>query len=152
MSNYEMKTINIKGKDYFQVAERVKKFRADYPNFDMSCEMIHFDGKQVVIKFSVTSGCKERGDYRIHAEDLAHEVLASRGVNQTSFVENCSTSAIGRCLANFGIGIDKGYASADEMRGAFEGEAQAKQGKSNGNGYAGPYKNNKKQPPPQEEF
>ena len=145
MSNYSMKTIQVKGRDYYEVKERVKKFRADFPGYDMCCDMLHYDGKSCVIKYSITSGSKDKGDYRIHAEDVAHETLADRGVNLTSFVENCSTSAIGRCLANFGIGIDKGYASADEIRGALKGEEEAKVKQNNStSNYAGPYKQKQK--------
>ena len=36
MSNYEMKTIKVKGRDYYEVKERVKKFRADFPEHSIS--------------------------------------------------------------------------------------------------------------------
>ena len=36
-------------------------------------------------------------------------------INKTSFVDVCETSAWGRALANFGIGIDASVASAQEV-------------------------------------
>ena len=40
-------------------------------------------------------------------------------INKTSFVEVCETSAWGRALANFGIGIDSQVASANEVVNAI---------------------------------
>jgi hypothetical protein len=40
-------------------------------------------------------------------------------INKTSFVEVCETSAWGRALANFGIGIDSQVASANEVANAI---------------------------------
>ena len=53
------------------------------------------------------------------AEGLAYEKEDSNYINKTSFVENCETSAWGRALANFGIGIDSNVASADEVVNAI---------------------------------
>jgi len=118
---YKMKATNIKGKKYIEVHERLKYFRLHYPDHDMNSEVFYFDGKECVITYKITSGVNNGEDYRIHAAGHAHEKLSLKGVNSTSFLENCDTSAIGRCLANFGIGIDEGYASADEMRAALDG-------------------------------
>jgi len=38
----------------------------------------------------------------------------------SSYIENCETSAWGRALANFGIGIDTAVASADEVGNAIK--------------------------------
>ena len=43
---------------------------------------------------------------------------------QTSFVENCETSAWGRCLANLSIGIDSSIASALEMQNAVRNQKE----------------------------
>ena len=47
-------------------------------------------------------------------------------INKSSYVENCETSAWGRALANFGIGVDSSIASAEEV--------MADMSKQNGNG------------------
>jgi hypothetical protein len=49
----------------------------------------------------------------------AHETKGSSYINKTSHVEVCETSAWGRALGNFGIGIDSSVASADEVQNAI---------------------------------
>ena len=45
----------------------------------------------------------------------AQEEKTTSFVNETSFVENCETSAVGRALGFLGIGIKDSIASADEL-------------------------------------
>jgi len=49
------------------------------------------------------------------ATGYAHEIRSDRGVNATSFVENCETSAIGRALANCGYATHGKRPSREEM-------------------------------------
>ena len=56
---------------------------------------------------------------KVVATGLAEEVKGSSFINKTSYVENCETSAWGRALANFGIGLDTSVASADEVKNAI---------------------------------
>src|SRR5207302_1031738 len=68
---------------------------------------------------------RDNQDGRIVATGTAFERKdnPSSMVNKTSHVENCETSAWGRALGNFGIGIDAAVASADEVRNAvLDGE------------------------------
>ena len=128
---FEMQQVNIKGKKYTQVHERLKYFRLYYPDHDINSEIFFFDGKQCVISYKITSGSPNSENYRVHASGHAHEIISQKGVNATSFVENCDTSALGRCLANFGVGIDHTYASADEVRGALGIKEESEGGDSN---------------------
>ena len=48
----------------------------------------------------------------------AYEKEGSTTGNKTSYIENCETSAVGRCSGNFGIGINSSVASADEVANA----------------------------------
>ena len=46
---------------------------------------------------------------------MASETIAEKGVNSTSALENCETSAIGRALANVGFAAKGKRASREEM-------------------------------------
>jgi hypothetical protein len=51
----------------------------------------------------------------VRATGFAREVIAKSPINKFAFVENCETSAMGRALGNFGIGIDEAVCTADEL-------------------------------------
>jgi hypothetical protein len=104
--------VNIHGKDYFTVAERVHAFREASPDLTIETEIVRWEGDDVVVKASISDNGK------LIATGLAHEVRGSTNINKTSHVENCETSAIGRCLAAFGLGGTE-YASADEVANAI---------------------------------
>ena len=106
----KLKTINIKGKDYVEVNERLKYFRKSYPNFSLETEILQCTDAHCVFKATIKD---ELG--RVLASGHAHEVQSSSYINKSSFVENCETSAWGRALANFGIGIDSSVCSAQEL-------------------------------------
>ena len=106
-----MKSINIKGKDYVLVNERVKEFRKIYGNeMAINCEIVNFNENSVLMRAEI----KDK-DGRILAVGHAHETANSSMINKTSMFENCETSAVGRALGFLGIGIDASIASADEV-------------------------------------
>lgn len=111
----KLRTISIKGKDYVTVNERLKYFREEYPSWGLLSEVLHMDTETVTVKATIYD---ENG--RPLASGLASEDKMSSMINKTSYVENCETSAWGRALANFGIGIDANVASADELNNALE--------------------------------
>lgn len=104
--------VNIRGKEYKTVAERVGEFRASYPDHTIEAEIVRWEGDDVVVRASISL------DGKVIATGLAHEVRGSTNINKTSHVENCETSAIGRALAAFGLGGTE-YASADEVANAI---------------------------------
>ena len=106
-----MKTINIHGKQYVEVNERIKYFREHFKEWSLVSEIIELTDNRCVIKSSVLNT-----ESRVISTGIAYEVLGSTNVNKTSFVENCETSANGRALGNLGIGIDTSIASADEVK------------------------------------
>lgn len=108
-----MKTIKIHGKEYVEVKERVKFFRENYKDWSLTSEILELTEKRCVIISTVADL-----EGRKRATGIAYEILTNHGVNKTSFIENCETSANGRALANLGIMIDKGIASAEEVRNA----------------------------------
>lgn len=107
-----MKTINIKGKDYVMVNERIKAFRESYPNWSLTTEVVELKEDACTMKASVID---EAG--RVIATGYAREVVGKSPINKFAFVENCETSAWGRALGNLGFGIDTAICSAEEISG-----------------------------------
>ena len=112
--NNKLHNITLKGgKQYTTTAERIRAFRALYPDGGIVTEVVHFDGESVLIKATITDQ-----DGHVLATGHATETKDSSPVNKTNFVENCETSAIGRALGALGIGADK----ADKALSAEEVE------------------------------
>ena len=84
---------------YSTVAERIEKFWAKYPNGRLHTQLVHFNSDHVVIKAEVYL---DREDMTPVTIDYAEERPDTSPVNRVSMVENCSTSAIGRALADLG--------------------------------------------------
>lgn len=112
-----MKTVDIKGKPYIEVNERVKYFRENYKDWSLISELISNENGVCVFKASVID---ESGVIR--ATGYAYEKENSTFINKTSYIENCETSAWGRALGNLGIGIDTSIASYDEIANAQENQ------------------------------
>lgn len=114
-----METINIKGKEYVQVNERIKHFRENYKNWSLTSEIVSIENGVCVIKAII----KDENEV-IKATGLAYEKEGSTFINKTSYIENCETSAWGRALGNLGIGIDTSIASAEEVQNAVLNQAK----------------------------
>lgn len=103
--------------DYKTVEERIKEFWTHYPHGRITTSLVELDNsdttaRMVVIKAKIY---KQKGDEHPTSTGYAKEREGTRGANQTSFIENCETSAIGRGLANLGIGVDRKRPSREEM-------------------------------------
>ena len=85
--------------DYQTVEERIALFWEKFPNGRIINEIIFDDGERVVIKSEVYT---DKDDMRPTAVDFAEEVKSTKGVNQTSRIENGVTSATGRALSLLG--------------------------------------------------
>jgi hypothetical protein len=117
-----MKTVNIKGKEYVPVNERIKFFRENHKSLSIVSEILSDNDEKVVIKASIIDSAGV-----VLATGHAYEIKGSSFINKTSYIENCETSAWGRVLGCFGIGIDDSIASSNEVRTAIE-----QQNKDNG--------------------
>ena len=101
--------------DYVPVSERLETFWEEYPNGRIDTAVVSNAGGKVVIKASVY---RDAADPHPTATGHAHEVEGQGLVNQTSALENCETSAVGRALALMGYEIKRGIASREEMAAA----------------------------------
>lgn len=112
-----MKTVNIHGKDYAMVHERVKFFRETFYEWQILTDIKELSKDHVIMTARIfnPSGM-------VVAMGHAHESRTSSNINATSFIENCETSAIGRALAFLGIGIDGSIASSQEVQNAIEAQ------------------------------
>ena len=110
-----MKSINIKGRPYVMVNERLIEFRKENPDWSLESEIIMLDNESVTIKAIIKD---EQG--RVRATGLANEEKASSIINKTSYIENAETSAWGRALGNLGYGIENSIASAEEVEMAIK--------------------------------
>ena len=99
--------------DYEPVESRLARFWEDYPCGRIDTWMNKFENGQVVFCASLYRTCDE--DEMAFSKGWAHEVMTERGVNSTSFVENCETSAIGRALANANYAPKGARPSREEM-------------------------------------
>lgn len=116
----DKKTGKVTRKNYAMVAERVKAFRKIWPEGVIKTEIIEDDGERVTFKAEVYS---ERDT--LLATGHAFELKTTSYINQTSYIENCETSAVGRALGFLGIGCDE-IASADELANALQAQDDAK--------------------------
>ena len=109
--------VNIKGKDYKTVALRVQEFREQFPNYFLTTEIIKIDDEQCIVK-AYAGIHREDGTVQTFATGHAQEFRKASQINGTSYVENCETSAIGRCLSALGLSGTE-FASANEVVNAI---------------------------------
>jgi hypothetical protein len=83
--------------NYETVEQRLVRFWAAYPNGRVYTCMMNYTGDACVFYAELYA---DKEDKVPVATGYAEEVKSDRGVNATSFVENCETSAIGRAIAN----------------------------------------------------
>ena len=108
------KTVNLFGNEYATVALRLGVARRNLGTaLDIVTKVIHHDEKQILMQADIFI------DGKHVATGTAHELRATTRINQTSYVENCETSAVGRALAMCGM-IDDQVASAEEVSLAIE--------------------------------
>ena len=105
--------VNIHGKQYTTVAERINDFVAQAVESGIETELVVDDGTKVIMKAIIRN--KEGW---IEGSGYAEEVRGSTNINKTSALENCETSAIGRALASVGFGGTE-YATANEVTDAI---------------------------------
>ena len=112
-----MRKINIQGKDYVPVHERLTEFWKNNPSWSIRTEII--EAPQGKVRFRA---CVFDENGLLRATGHGEEKENSTFINKSSYVENCETSAIGRALGLLGIGIDTSLASFEEVANAMQPE------------------------------
>ena len=98
--------------DYETVEERLIKFWKEHPDGRIDTELIEATPTRFIVRATIF---RTEADARHWTSGLAFEHISDRGVNSTSALENCETSAIGRALANAGYATKGKRASREEM-------------------------------------
>ncbi len=98
--------------DYETVEERLIKFWKDHPDGQIHTKVLEHTSARFIVEASIY---RTEADARPWTTGLAEETVQGRGVNATSALENCETSAIGRALANAGYATKGKRASREEM-------------------------------------
>jgi hypothetical protein len=123
-----MKSVNIKGKQYITVNERLLHFRKQpiFKGWRIKEELIELNDKEGVFKVSILDT-----ENNVISSAHAQEYRDASYINKTSFLENGYTSALGRALGYLGIGIDVSIATADEMVNAMSNQNKSQKVNSN---------------------
>ena len=98
--------------DYEPVEVRLQRFIKDWPDFRISTELESHQHDRFIVKAYLY---KHLEDAVAFTTGYAEEKVSDRGVNSTSALENCETSAIGRALANAGYSAKGKRPSQEEM-------------------------------------
>lgn len=118
--------VNIHGKQYVTVAERVaalhEEHRSDGSTISIATGIHSEDESQVTFWATVTV---PTGTFWGHARSSKTD----RSIEGQSPLEVAETSAVGRALGFAGYGVDESIASADEVNGAQRPNQTAQRGK-----------------------
>ena len=98
--------------DYETVEERLVKFWKDNPEGRIFTRLLEYSASRFIVEAHIYRNMETAHAW---ATGLAEETVQGRGVNATSALENCETSAIGRALANAGYATKGKRASREEM-------------------------------------
>ena len=104
--------VNIHGKEYYTVVERLKMLKNDFKiDYSLTTDLLKCDDKVVVMKATLKIGDNV---YTGHAM----EKFGSNKINTSSALENAETSAIGRCLSSASY-FGSEFCSANELENAL---------------------------------
>lgn len=107
--------IKIHGKQYAEVKDRIKLFRAQHPDWSISTDCVaRAEDMSWVLFQAIIMSPDEKQVFTGWA--FERESSDKDDVNYTSHVENCETSAVGRALANMDFAGSENRPSAEEMQ------------------------------------
>ena len=109
-------------KKYAEVNQRIKAFRMVYPTGTIETTMISDNDGICTFRADIYNGD------RLLATGTARENSKSSFINQTNYIENCETSAVGRALGMCGFGVDASLSSAEEVQNAIHKQEKIENG------------------------
>jgi len=98
--------------DYQPVEERLLLFWKDHPDGRIDTRLVEASATRFIVQAYIY---RTEADQHPWSSGLAEETVQGRGVNATSALENCETSAIGRALASAGYATKGKRPSREEM-------------------------------------
>jgi hypothetical protein len=98
--------------DYETVEERLIKYWKEHPDGRIETKLIEASASRFIVQAYIY---RTEADQHPWSSGLAEETVQGRGVNATSALENCETSAIGRALASAGYATKGKRPSREEM-------------------------------------
>lgn len=120
----ELPLMDLRGKDYLQVAHRIQWFRESHPEYAIETKIIEVTDKRCIVKAAIK---RNHIDVGAPKEFITRniDIVLSEAHGQESvgdfqdYIEKAETKAIGRALANLGFGtqfaqeLDEGTRIAD---------------------------------------
>lgn len=115
------KAIDIKGKDYVMVKDRIIYFNENFPKGCIHTEILTpLDSNLIIVRAKVFPETDNR-----YFVGHSQAIIGDGYINKTAALENAETSAVGRALAMLGIGVLDSVASVDEMNKANNAQNRA---------------------------
>lgn len=109
----EIKTVNLKGKEYAPVSERLAAFHEAYPNSSID-NTYDFKEGWCIFKSVITPD--------VGMPDRAYSGHSMGQVTKEKALEKLETVAVGRALAFMGFAADGSIASLEEMQKFYGNE------------------------------
>jgi len=104
--------------DYQPVEERLILFWKEHPDGRIDTKLVEASSTRFIVQAYIY---RTEADQHPWSSGLAEETIQGRGVNATSALENCETSAIGRALASAGYATKGKRPSREEMQKVAKG-------------------------------
>lgn len=98
--------------NYEPVEKRIDRFYATFNNGRIVTELVAHSDQMFIVK---AFAYRDAADEQPASTGFAEERVGSNPVNRQSALENCETSAIGRCLANLNFAPKGARPSLEEM-------------------------------------
>ena len=102
----KLPTVDIKGKQYVMVKDRLIAFQELHPKGSIETEILTpLENPNIIVRARISTG--DGRTFVGHSQ----ATIGDGYINKTSALENAETSAVGRALAMLGIGVVDSVAS-----------------------------------------